>query len=335
MTFHAPPRHPILFYHRALAAALALALCRCASSAPGVHQPARDPAAAQPLASMIQDCKRGDGEQCYLIGRLREEMVVTPGDGKGVSYYMQRACDLGFTLGCVSEAIRAFVVATSATERRRAIGTLARFCEQGFGETCVWLGSIEADKDLPAAMTYWEAACNQGILTGCIGYAGAALSGAAPQSEAIAQGRVFLAKACSAGEPMGCWMLGAADLKGAGLPARDPVAAARLFDRGCELGASVSCFYLGLRYAKGDGVHKDGPRAARSFEKGCNQAPPDVDACEFIAVIYEGGHAGIDIRKDLAEKYRRRAQEAKAEAKSAPKPILSYKFDLKVPEADQ
>ncbi|MDX2055054.1 MAG: tetratricopeptide repeat protein [Polyangiaceae bacterium] len=333
MTVHTALRDPILFYHRVLAAFLALALCRCASSPPA--QPARDPTSSQPLASMIQDCKRGDGEQCYLIGRLREEkMVVTRGDGEGVSY-MQRACDLGFTLGCVSEAMNAFRVATSATERSRVICSLARFCKQGFGKACFALGVIEADKDLSAAMTNWEAACNLGVLPGCISYAGAALSGAAPQSEAIAKGRVFLTKACSAGEPMGCWVLGAADLKGAGLPARDPVAAARLFARGCELGASVSCFYLGLRYAKGDGVHKDGPRAARSFEKACNQAPPDVDACEIIAMIYEAGHAGLGIRKDLAEKYRRRAREAKAEEKSEPKPILSYKFDLKVPKADQ
>jgi hypothetical protein len=98
-------------------------------------------------------------------------------------------------------------------------------------------------------------------------------------------------KACKLGDASGCANLGTRLLSTPGQ--HNPGAAAPLLEKACAMGDARGCSMAGDLFWVGNGVPSDGPRAMRSYAKGCDGG--DQYACTNLGVIYMGGAKGVTV----------------------------------------
>lgn len=96
-------------------------------------------------------------------------------------------------------------------------------------------------------------------------------------------------KACKLGDASGCANLGTRLLSVPGQ--QNPPVAAALFEKACVMGDARGCSVAGDVFWVGMGVPSDGPRAMKSYAKGCEGG--DQYACTNLGVIYMGGAKGV------------------------------------------
>lgn len=95
--------------------------------------------------------------------------------------------------------------------------------------------------------------------------------------------------------------------------------AAELLERGCHAGNVPSCQLLSTYFISGKpGVEKDMRRAFANAQKACDGG--HMIACANLSRMYKLGD-GCEADKELADKFRRKAQELHRNATEIEKPL--------------
>lgn len=226
----------------------------------GGAQPSK--ATPPPLSNetLDEDCRKGGGNACNLLGsRLMSGRGATR-DPKGAADLFERACSLGVLDGCVQ---------------------LGECLELGLGRT----------KDEPSAVALYRRSCDEGDMGGC-GNLGTKLVYGEGTPADVPKGLAALRKACDGRNALGCLKLGAmaADPKLPEIPhtAAEVVGWMR---HGCDLGEARGCAFAAAILAEGG----DAAAAATLRCAGCDLG--DVDACKHVAVdalVATGDTAGAE-----------------------------------------
>jgi len=181
-----------------------------------------DMTTANALVERACDAKVALG--CNAVGRSLAGGLGVPRDAKRAAGFFRRACDLGYTRGCVNLAV------------------LLLECEPSSPKGCAELATLSVDgqpatREVVQARALLERACATDV--GSCGTLGALLLSEGGTADPN-RGRDLLDKACGGGDERACYNLGVAYREGKG--ARVNVdRATRYFEMACQGGVPESC----------------------------------------------------------------------------------------------
>jgi len=218
------------------------------------------------------DCRRGDGEACWVVGRWYRGGLRLPQD-------LPKARQL-LSLGCGRQ----------------------------HQKSCDELNELDLEEGTPAqvgaAVGYFDRRCSSGEVQRCMDMARRYLEGKPRLSKDEAQARRFADRACDQGDAAGCRLVGQLAYQGLGGPV-DGARVVSAFDRACQGGDNDSCVALAIASARGEVVPANGPLALSAAERACSRR--DADGCMLAAHIAHEGPAG---QARDGERARRHADQA-------------------------
>lgn len=230
----------------------ALLFAACLLSTAGVQAQA-GPTTLQAAAKHEADCRAGDGEACWVIGRWYRGGIRLPQD-------LGKAREL-LGLGCT---------------RRNA-----RACDE--------LHEMNFESGVPRqvaeAEAHYSARCDAGDANPCLHLANQFVEGKKVAADP-AKARAYAGKACQLDAARGCFIAGVYAAQGQGGPVDGP-AAVRDLDRACRGGENTACMALQQIAQDGQLVPPDGPMAIGAAESACGR--DFIDGCLAAATIaYRG-----------------------------------------------
>ncbi|MBW2454468.1 MAG: SEL1-like repeat protein, partial [Deltaproteobacteria bacterium] len=159
---------------------------------------------------------------------------------------------------------------------------------------CIGLGiQREAAGQAAAALPYYQLACDDGLLPGCLRLAGLLERGddsGVEQNDKHA--RSLYQKACDEGDLEGCTRLGKLVERGRGGWKPDVPAAVGLYKRACDGGALLGCTVLASAHLVGKGgVAKDAVRAVELLRRACDGG--EQAGCAKLATLTAKGLGGL------------------------------------------
>lgn len=216
----------------------------CSSAADNIRDTV---GASDPRFAAYQDlaCKAGDVFSCLSRARVREREGAE-GRAAAITLY-ERAC-----------AANAYACTRAADLRSHP--AVATRCESGDQQACLTLAGWMATKDgafedLPRAAQLYTAACDAGVIDGCLP-AGRLLieaDGISPGNAAAARAEAYLARACTAAGGPACTELAEALVAGTALSQDIPRAMA-LYADACDAGSKSACEFIAERETKDPSV---------------------------------------------------------------------------------
>ena len=154
---------------------------------------------------LIKKCNKGDALSCYKMGdRYRDDSNIgSTWNGEAIMYY-QRACDSGYTKGCIEAAN----MQVKRGYTRSAIANYDIACFRGDLQGCMLLGTMYLNGDgvlqnYFKARDYFKLGCEgtQGIA--CYQLGSLYLNGHGVRKD-ILMAKKYYQKACDYGEQKGC-----------------------------------------------------------------------------------------------------------------------------------
>ena len=233
------------------------------------------PTTLQAAAKHEADCRAGDGEACWVIGRWYRGGIRLPQD-------LGRARDL-LGLGC-------------ARRNARACDELQ---EMNF-ESGVARQVAEAE-------AYYSARCDAGDANQCMRLANHFVEGKKVAADP-AKARAYAGKACNLDAERGCFIAGVYAAQGQGGPV-DGRAAARDLGRACRGGENTACMALQQIAQDGQLIPADGEMAISAAESACGR--DFIDGCLAAATIAYRGAGKLAPDADRVRKNAARACELK------------------------
>jgi hypothetical protein len=233
----------------------------------------RDWRRAGALYRQACDGEMGDGclrlAGLHVDSRGREHGVAL--DSMSAVHFLDRACDLGTTQGCVE-------LGDMYLERDSVVAGADSAKPAG------------PRQDIPRAIGLFQRACDGDGMAGCDRLGLLYRDGTGVTADPPRAVDLFR-RACGSGYQVGCAHLGEAYVAGSGVAA-DPGRAATLFEKACET-AMVGCFDLAGLLESGSGVAQDQARAATLYQKACDGtrtrdggSAPVAESCFRLANMY-------------------------------------------------
>lgn len=220
------------------------------------------------------DCRRGDGEACWVVGRWYRGGLRLPQD-------LPKARQL-----------------------------LSQGCSRQFQKSCDELNELDLENGTPAqvsvAASYFERRCDTGEVHRCMDMARRYLEGKPRLSVDKARSRRYADKACDLGNAEGCKLAAQFAYHGQGGP-KDGKRVAQALNTACEVGDNQACQVLSESARTGDGMPVDGPLALSAAEKGCGRK--DGMSCVSAAMAVYNAPAGLVRDGERARHYADRACE--------------------------
>jgi TPR repeat protein/serine/threonine protein kinase len=184
-----------------------------------------------------------------------------------------------------------------------AAALFKRVCQVDYGpdtrarglDGCVGLGAQrERAGQGDAARAYYRAACDGGVIAGCVALANQAERDLEPKTrmEKLKNARALYQRACDGGDLDGCARLGRMVEHGRGGWERDVPQAVALYKKACEGGAAIGCVALASAYSGGrGGLTRDAVKAAELLKHACDIG--QQEGCAHYANMVAAGEAGL------------------------------------------
>lgn len=230
------------------------------------------------LSSLEEACAKGSGDDCYELGRVKLDGVLSETEPIAAQAAFERGCTLGTAPACFELANALYDGSPDATAEKRlqAEHLHTRACEAGFGPACSSLGFVEQEtgrKEL--ALAHYSLSCDRGVGLGCYN----AGLGQLAKDEAFAR-RLF-AMGCDAGDEHSCSKLG--DILATSESADGRQQSRRYNRRACLWGWAIACHNLGVQLAE----VKDYVRAGEAFTRACSMG--HQEACTNLGWLRAEG----------------------------------------------
>jgi TPR repeat protein/serine/threonine protein kinase len=216
----------------------------------------------------------------------------------------QRGCENG---SCVAEACAELGryyergLGGLAPSQEAATALFRRACQVDVGPEararglagCVGLGrQRERAGQADGARAYYRAACDGGVLDGCVAMARLLEHDRSGERPDHKQARALYQRACDGGELEACARLGKMVERGRGGWVRDEAQAVALYRRACDGGQELGCVALASAYAGGrGGVPRDAVRAAELLRRACDG--DELEGCAELAAMTARGEGGL------------------------------------------
>lgn len=287
----------------------------------------------RPLSEEEAGCERGDATGCFLLGLN----LVSTGEARGYPL-LGRACQEKHFTAC-EQLFRGQLSGKGGhPEFAAARLMLEQSCADDEPMGCFLLGEIHShlgagELDDARALTFYEKACERGVVRGCTSLGSALIvdmkfSGEVSQADR-ARAEALFSRACDGGDGEGCFGLGRLAL---GPRGRGPApAACEAFKKGCEAdseiacdghgsvcdsdfsrdhtflrdseqgckeGSSEDCEEAGLAHEEGTGTRKSLRRGAKHYARGCELG--SFLSCERLASLEGSGFDGASPQPEKA-----------------------------------
>ena len=207
-------------------------------------------------------CAKGDGEACFVLGRIGAPSDTAPSDAYA------RGCRLGDAPSCNALGVSRFPPGDPRP--------FERACSMGDAAGCHHLAmSIELpgkDQDTERAVELYRNACRWRLPEACTRLAELKATGATSGADPL-QGHVLYERACELGDVKACAELGAMLIAGTRVP-RDTERGQALLERACRNGAMAACSNLGATLYLGRAVERDPSRGERLLARACRAGLP-------------------------------------------------------------
>ncbi|MDR3157945.1 MAG: sel1 repeat family protein [Zoogloeaceae bacterium] len=204
----------------------------------------------------------------------------------------------------VGDLLRQGRAAYDASEYATAAKLFAKACENGSSEGCYALGRMYdmADgipEDDAKAAQFYRKACDGGYFTGCNNLGAMHADGEGVEQD-YAKAALLYAQACDGGDWAGCNNLGILHDEGNGVEKNEETARALhekafvYYEQSCAEEDSEdedlnACYNrLGASYENGDEIKQDYSKAARLYEKSCNNK--NGNGCDSLGELHAQGN---------------------------------------------
>lgn len=171
---------------------------------------------------------------------------------------------------------------------------ITRACADGVTEECLDRAGDEWEVTPQHAGQLWSAACDAGIVLGCLNLGMFNETGRAGSPDFGEAARLY-SWSCDGRDARGCTALGSLYERGAGMSS-DPVEAFRLYSKGCDDGDMNGCSMLASLYESGKGTKADPSKAARLYSKACDGGY--AGGCNGLGYLYDNG---FGVGKDMVK----------------------------------
>lgn len=220
-----------------------------------------------PQAAIAQEIS--PGRNAYNAALQAEEAGAA---GKAREDY-DKACQLGYALGCHRAAIAFNKGVGGSADRRRAFAIAARGCELADLGSCVEMAAFYSEgdvvaEDLAKAIPLFEQGCDAEIAVACANLAILYSQGRGVAAD-LDRSYAYARKSCGLGLENHCEVK--RRMEASGRLSMDMTKLSANRDTYlCEVGLSAACRNMGLRYEQGEGgMAKDIAQARAYFERGC------------------------------------------------------------------
>lgn len=234
---------------------------------------------ARALERYKRGCELEFADGCRLLGLLALGKKDAQSVVESVAT-IEKSCKLGSSAGCGLLATMYIEGNGVQPDAKKALDLFIQSCDgptdMRLGISCQGAAELFDAKGLAshdelAAAKYYEKACAQSYLNGCVdlGRMYAAGRGIARDEKKALQ---LFEKSCQdgVGHPVGCNEAGFAYENAKGAP-EDVKKAAVFYEHSCKAGVAAGCNNLGMLFALGKGIEKNDGKAAALFDEACSK----------------------------------------------------------------